>query len=136
MSATQTDLSSRLKSLSADLRVLNRDLKSIKSDPELGVLHEFRQSIDDIRLTAWTVNETITARETRKNPETVLSFLAAERLRRLTQMMKDVCSDVDQQAVTWRTAGIQGLSDAVIMLQGKITMLIAKHRSALHRTGD
>lgn len=135
MSAIQADLSSRLKSLSADLRILNKDLKSIKSDPELGVLHDFRQSVDDIRLTAWTVNETITARESRKDPETVLSFLAGERLRRLTQMMKDVCSDVDQQAVSWRTAGIQGLSDAVILLQGKITMLIAKHRT-VHRAGD
>lgn len=136
MNGSQTDLSSRLRTLSSELRALNKDLKTIKSDPDLAVLHEFRQSIDDVRLTSWTLNELITARESKKSPETVLSFLAGERLRRMTQMMKDVCADVDHQLITWKTAGVQTLSDAVILLQSKITGLIAKHRASVHRAGD
>jgi hypothetical protein len=44
-------------------------------------LQEFRQVLDNARLTVWTVSELLNAVETQKDPAKVLSFVAAERLR-------------------------------------------------------
>jgi hypothetical protein len=129
------DLSARLRSLTVDMRALDVDLKSDET-PDVTLLQEFRSALDDVRLTAWTVSEVLTARQTGRNPEPVLSFLAAERLRRLARIMKDLSVDMDRQHFTWHTSGIQALSDSVILLQSKLTKLIAKHRQGIQKVSD
>jgi len=83
--------------------------------------------LDNVRLTAWTVNELLNARET---PERLLSFLATERMRRLSHMIKDLCADMDKEVFSWQSTGVQALSDSVLVLQSRITKLIARHRTA------
>jgi class 3 adenylate cyclase len=80
-------------------------------------------------MTAWTVSELLNAVESHKDPAKVLSFVAAERLRRSTQMLKDLCSDIDEHTVTWQTNGIQGLFDTVSLLQRQLSKLTNEHRS-------
>ena len=52
----------------------------------------------------------------------------AERLRRSNQMLKDLCTDIDHQGVTWQTNGIQGLFDTVNSLQVQLRKLVEEHR--------
>jgi protein subunit release factor A len=121
-----TDLSNRLRSISSELRNIETELKSEEVRPDKVALQEFRQAIDDVRLTAWTVSELMNARE---SPESLLSFVASERMRRLSCMIRDLCADMDQQIFTWQTTGVQALSDSVLVLQSRITKLIARHRT-------
>jgi len=106
----------RLRTLIEELRLLELDLKSGQT-PETTLLQEFRQVLDNARLTAWTVSELLNARERQKDPKKVLSFVVAERLRRATQMLKDLSADLEQEGVTWSTHGIQTLYETVKFLQ-------------------
>lgn len=130
------DLSSRLRNLSSELRALDLELKFEETTPDKALLQEFRQIMDDVRLTAWTTAELMNARESQKNPQPLLSFLASERMRRLSYMIRDLCADIDKQAFSWQSTGIQSLSDAVLVLQSRITKLIARHRADLQKSAN
>ena len=125
-------LSTRLRELSSELQAIDSELKADKASPNRAALQEFRQTLDEIRMTAWTVSELINAREGGKNPGPLLSFLASERMRRLSSMIRDLCADIDKQVFTWQSSGIQSLSDSVLGLQSRITKLIARDRPAVH----
>ena len=125
---TQGALSERIRRLSAELKNFDLDLKA-GATPETNLLRDFRQILDNTRLTAWTVSELLNAVESQRDPERVLSFVAAERLRRSNQMLKDLCSDIEEQGITWQTSGIQGLFETVCVLQLQLGELIDQHRS-------
>jgi hypothetical protein len=128
-------LSERLRRLSDDLRGFELELKA-GSTPEGTLLQEFRQVLDNARMTAWTVSELANAVESQKDPARVLSFVAAERLRRSTQMLKDLCADIDQQGVTWQTSGVQGLYETVSLLQSQLGKMIDQHRGRFERAKE
>jgi hypothetical protein len=128
-------ISSRLKEASSELREIDVALKAGPT-PDLLLLQEFRQVLDNARLTAWTVTELLSAVESQKDPAKVLSFVAAERLRRSNQMLKDLCTDIDRQGVTWQTIGIQALFETVNSLQLQLHKLVEEHRGRFERVGD
>jgi hypothetical protein len=125
-------LSERLQQLSTDLKEFELDLKS-GAAPEATLLHEFREVLDNVRMTAWTASELLNAAQTKKDPEKMLSFLAAERLRRSTQMLKDLCTDIDEQGVTWQTSGVIGLYETVTALQQLLSKVIDQHRGRFEK---
>ncbi|MGC2742681.1 MAG: hypothetical protein WA672_05805 [Candidatus Angelobacter sp.] len=127
--------SSRLKEISRELREIDLALKAGEI-PELLLLQEFRHVLDNARLTSWTVSELLSAVESQKDPANVLSFVAAERLRRSNQMLKDLYSDIDHQGVTWQTNGIQSLYETVNSLQVQLRKLVEEHRSRFERVGE
>jgi hypothetical protein len=119
-------IASRLRTLTSELRTLEQELKSgVISDAS--ALHDFRQAVDDIRMTAWTAGELHNAQPGRK--ELLASFLAAERIRRFAQMIRDLSLDLEQQDATWETGGIQTLFDSVSALQSRLERLIREHRA-------
>jgi hypothetical protein len=132
---TQAALSERLRHLSSELRGVDLALRA-GATPELLLLQDFRQVLDNARMTAWTVSELLNAVESHKDPAKVLSFVAAERLRRSNQMLKDLCSDIDQQGVTWQTSGIQALFETVNTLQVQLSKLISEHRSRFEKVSE
>lgn len=127
--------SSRLKEISRELREIDLALKA-GATPDLLLLQEFRHVLDNARLTAWTVSELLSAVESQKDPANVLSFVAAERLRRSNQMLKDLYSDIDHQGVTWQTNGIQSLFETVNSLQVQLRKLVEEHRGRFERVGE
>jgi hypothetical protein len=129
---TQGTLSERLRSLSTELREFEVDLKTGET-PETVLLQEFREVLDNARMTAWTVSELANAAEAQKDPARVLTFLAAERLRRSTQMLKDLCADLDEQSVSWQTSGVQGLYETVNVLQVQLSKMIDQHRGRFEK---
>ena len=133
--ATRGAFSERLRIISGELREIDSALKS-GTTPDVLHLQEFRQVLDNARLTAWTVSELLNAVETQKDPAKVLSFVAAERLRRSNQILKDLSRDIDDQGVTWQTHGIQSLYDTVNMLQVQLRKLISEHRGRFEKVSD
>jgi len=126
-------IASRLRALTAELRLLEGDLKS-GAISDAAALQEFRHALDEIRMTSWTASELHNAQPGRK--ELLASFLAAERIRRFAQMMRDLSIDLEQQEVTWETGGIQTLFDAVTVLQSRLDRLIREHRATFRNLKD
>ena len=127
MPASSVELSSKLRQLASELRSVESRLQTADApDPE--PLQEFRQALDNTRLTAWSVNEAMNARYRDAGADSILTFLAAERLRRLDQMVRNMCADVDRQAVTMKTTGMQSLFDSVNALSARLDALFGKIR--------
>jgi len=127
--------SDRLRRLSTELRSVELELKSGEA-PQTLQLQEFRYVLDNARMTAWTVSELLNARERQQDPAKVVSFVVAERLRRSNQMLKDLCADMEEEGVTWQTAGIQSLFETVKLLQVQLIKLIDEHRSRFERLSE
>ena len=125
--ATGETLSENLREISEKLRAIDLALKS-GATPELLLLQDFRLVLDNARMTAWTVSELLNAAQMQRNPETILSFVAAERLRRSNHMLKDLSTDIEKEGITWQTNGIQGLFETVNSLQVQLGKLITEHR--------
>ena len=119
MNETRENLSFEIKRLSSELARLEQRLKS-ESAPDPLILNEFRQVVDNVRLTAWSVSELVNAQWTKKDPNIVLAFLAAERLRRFDQMVRSLCGDIERQAITSQTNGMHSLVDSANMLQRRL----------------
>jgi hypothetical protein len=125
----------RLRGLIEELRLLELELKSGQT-PETTLLQEFRQVLDNARLTAWTVSELLNARERQKDPKKVLSFVVAERLRRATQMLKDLSADMEQQGVTWHADGLRTLYETVKLLQVQLLSRMKEHGGSPERARE
>ncbi len=125
MPTSPGELSAKLRQLAHDLRVVESQLQ-VAQAPDTASLQEFRQALDNTRLTAWSVNEAMGVRDRDTSPDSVLSFLAAERLRRLDQMVRNVCGDLDRKAVTLQTTGLQSLFDSVSALARRLNALFSK----------
>ena len=126
-------LASRLRTLTVELRLLEKDLRS-STISDASALQEFRTALDDIRMTAWTASELHNAQPGRK--ELLASFLAAERIRRFAQMMRDLSLDLEHKDMTWETGGIQTLFDSVALLQSRLDRLIREHRAGFRNLKD
>ena len=127
MNTTHENLSSELRHFSAELRRLDQRLQS-EAAPDSVVLDEFRQSVDQMRLTAWSVSELINAQRSKKNPDTVLAFVAAERLRRFDQMVRNLCGDIERRVITFQTNGMESLLGTVETLRNRLTQCSSERK--------
>lgn len=112
-------LSLQLKHLYSALMQLDQRLKS-EPAPDIVLLNTFRQSVDNVRLTAWSVSELINAQQIRKEPDKVLAFLSAERLRRLDQLVRNLCGDIERGVITSKNYGMLSLFDSVNVLRQRL----------------
>ena len=127
MTDSSGNLGERFHQVTQELRLLECELKAGRT-PDTLQLQEFRRVLDNARLTAWTVSELLNARERQQDPEKVLSFVVAERLRRSTQLLKDLAADLGHEGINWQTHGIQGLFEAVKLLQVQLIKLMDEYR--------
>jgi hypothetical protein len=127
MAAGLEGLSAKLHRLANELRQVESQLQTAPA-PDATPLQEFRQALDNTRLTAWSVNEAMSTARRDTGADSVLTFLAVERLRRLDQMVRNMCADLDRQAVNAQTAGMQSLLDSVNALSTRLNALFSKKR--------
>jgi hypothetical protein len=135
MTNTSGTLGERFRRATQELRALESELKAGQT-PEPLELQDFRRVLDNTRLTAWTVSELLNARERQQDPEKVLSFVVAERLRRSTQLLKDLASDLEHEGVSWQTHGVQSLFEAVKLLQVQLLKLMDEYREEFRKTKE
>jgi hypothetical protein len=79
-------------------------------------------------MTAWTMSELIKARTAAKNPQAVRSFLASEKLRRFSQMTRDLSNELDEDEFARESSGIQSLFDSLHLLQTRLSKMAASQR--------
>jgi len=94
----------QLKKNTAELLKLEQALQS--GGIELGNLREFRGAVDQLRRTAWALEEWEERHQERRSSETVLSLLTAERIRRATHLCKELATELEACAVNFGTKGI------------------------------
>lgn len=114
-------LTERLRKTTAELLELEQSVKSGDLDPR--VLNEFRDAVDQIRSTAWAVQQWIGLRENAGDPYKVLPILAAQRVRRATQLAKDLTIDVESIEIGIQTPGLKELFHAVDGLHERLVPL-------------
>jgi hypothetical protein len=128
-------LTIEIKQLTSELRRVEHRLKS-ETAPDTLALNELRHAVDNLRLTAWSVSELINAEHTKKNPDTVLAFLAAERLRRFDQMVRNLSADIERRIVTLQTNGMHALIDSVNTLQQRLTQKFSDREPQKYKIKD
>src|SRR5260370_35448753 len=111
-------INANLRSLTSRLRTIDSNLKS-SSSLSGAALREFRWALDRVRLTAWTVSELLNARQSQKNPQAVISFLTAERLRRFSQMTRNLSDDFEQNS-SWPAEAVRDLANSLTLLRERL----------------
>jgi hypothetical protein len=88
---TSKNLSLDIREVALELTRLEQRLR-VEPDPDAAALDALRHAIDTTRLTAWSVSELIRSGNSR---QAAMGFVAAERRRRLQQIIKDICRDLE-----------------------------------------
>ena len=101
----------RLKKACAELVNLEYDMRSGPVD--LTILREFRDAVDNVRKTAWAIQEWQERQSRQQDPGTVLPLLTAERIRRATQLCDSITADSAAHEIARETVGIDEFFQAV-----------------------
>lgn len=123
-SSADQALSTRLHNLGAELRALEEDIKAGEVDAR--VLQEFRESVDQIRVTAWAVQQWTELQAQKRDAYSVLPLLTRERIRRATQLAETLNLDIDATEITFETEGIEKLFHAVEGVYYRLARLFKK----------
>jgi hypothetical protein len=117
----------QLKKTCADLVRLEYEMRSGPFDPR--ILREFRDAVDNVRKTAWAVQEWQERQARQQDPLTVIPLLTAEGIRRATQLCDAITTGVTEQEVVRETVGIHEFFQAVVRVHQS---LIALFRDRQH----
>jgi hypothetical protein len=114
-------ISMRLQVATNELNELEQLIRSGDFDGHL--LRDFRGAVDNVRTTAWAVQQWIPLRELGGDAYSVLPLLSAERVRRATQLAKDLLLDLESVEVGIETQGLRDLFEVVDSLRPRLAAL-------------
>jgi hypothetical protein len=117
----------RLKKTCADLVNLEYDMRSGSVDPL--ILREFRDAVDNVRKTAWAVQEWQERQAREQNPDTVLPLLTAERIRRATQLCDAITTESAAKKIAPETVGIDEFFQAVERVHQSLSNLLRDRKA-------
>ncbi len=123
-SPDRRSVAERLKAATQELQKLEQFV--ISGDCAPRVLCDFRDAVDSIRQTAWAVQQWGELQEQHRDPYTVLDLLSVERVRRATQIMRDLTTDLESLELGLETPGLAKLSEAVNGLHERLSPLFKK----------
>jgi hypothetical protein len=118
-------LSERLKAATQELQELEKLVLSSNFSPR--VLNEFRTAVDNIRQSAWAVQQWTALKEQNRDPYTVLGILSQERVRRATQITRDLTLDLESLDVGVETQGLTELFRAVERLNERLSPIFKRN---------
>lgn len=128
MSTVPSSLTTDTKRLTSELKRLAQRFQ-LEPAPDPASLQEFRHAVDNVRLAAWNVSELIYARQGEKASDTMVGFLAGERLRRFDQLAKNICADVERRAISFKTSGMTSLFHSVTTLHELLKQSLREHQA-------
>lgn len=117
-------LATRLQAATSNLQELEQLVRSGDLDPRM--LQDFRNAVDLIRGTAWAVQQWIGLKEESGDPYSLLPVLAAQRVKRATQLARDLTVDLESVEIGYETPGLKELYNAVNRLQERLAPLFQK----------
>jgi len=108
----------QLRKTCADLVKLEYDIRSGEVDSSL--LRDFRDAVDNVRKTAWAVQEWQERQLRGQDPQSVLPLLTAETIRRATQLLEAIVSEAATNEIARETVGVQELFRAIEQAHEKL----------------
>src|SRR5258708_39470372 len=117
-------VSERVKAATDELENLEQLVVSGDCSPR--VLSEFRGAGDSIRQTAWAVQQWTELQSQNRDPYSVLGLLAEERVRRATQLSRDLRIDLESMELSMETEGLDKLFQATEALYERLVSLFRK----------
>jgi hypothetical protein len=117
----------RLEEITRQLQELEKLVRSGDCAPR--VLSEFRIAVDNIRQTTWAVQQWTDLQQQNRDPYTVLDVLSKERVRRATQITKDLTVDLESLELSLDTEGLLELFQAIEGLQERLARIFRKGNS-------
>ena len=121
---TERSISERLKAATDELQKLEQLVVSGDCSPR--VLSEFRGAVDSIRQTAWAVQQWTELQSQHRDPYTVLGLLSEERVRRATQLSRDLKIDLESLELNVETEGLDKLFQATKGLYERLAPLFRR----------
>ena len=112
----------QLRKTSADLATIEQAIQSGLVDSR--ILRDFRDAVDYVRKTAWAVQEWQERQLQKHDPQTVVSLVTAERIRRATQLNKAITADLTAHEITRETTGIDEFLRALESLHQRLADLL------------
>lgn len=119
-----SSLTERLKAVTEELKQLEQLVLSGDSSPR--ILSEFRGAVDSIRQTTWAVQQWTELQQQNRDPYAILGILSAERVRRATQIARDLRVDLESMELGLETEGLTNLFEAIEGLYERLTPLFRK----------
>lgn len=117
----------QLKKACADLVKLEYDMRSGSINQR--VLSEFRDAVDNVRKTAWAVQEWQERQSRHQDPQSVLPLLTAERILWATQLCEAISDASATKEVTRHTVGVEEFLRAVERLHQNLLDLFKDRES-------
>jgi hypothetical protein len=118
-------VSERLEATTKELQHLEDLVKS--GDLDSRVLSEFRNAVDHMRSTSWAVQKWMGLSDrSGGDPFTVLPILSEERVRRATQILRDLTLDLQATDIGIDTKGIGDLFTSLDDLRRRLATLLKR----------
>jgi hypothetical protein len=108
----------RLQAATSELQALEQIIVSGDFSPR--ILGDFRNAVDSIRQTARAVQGWIGLKQQHRDPYSVMANLSVDRVRRATQMAKDLIIDLEAMEVGFDTEGLGELYRTVADLHERM----------------
>ena len=115
---------SRLEQGITELQTLHELLVSGEVDPR--ILTDFRDALNRVRNTAWAVQQYIVRTETGENSNTLLSFLAGERIRAAYNLTTAVAEDLKKDEIEFRPGSLVQLHEATKALTAQLDNIVRR----------
>jgi len=123
MNTTPSTMSNHSENLDLDIQQLASEVRRLEKrlraepDPSIDALTELRHALDDARLTAWSVSTLVMAGHASRVRNAALLFVTAERIRRVEQLVKNICGDIEGRAITLQKNEMDSLLSSVNSLR-------------------
>jgi len=117
----------QLKKTCADLVRMEYEMRSGPFDPR--ILAEFRDAVDNVRKTAWAVQEWQERQSRHQDPLTVLPLLTAEGIRRATQLCDSITAGITAHDIARETVGVEEFSRAVERVHQSLRTILKDRES-------
>jgi len=114
-------IAERLQRATDELKSLEQLIVSGDFSPR--ILSDFRNAVDSIRQTARVVQQWVGLQQQRRDPYSAMSTLSEDRVRRATQIAKDLTIDLQSLEVDFGTEGLLELFHAIEDLHERLIPL-------------
>ncbi|HUK25023.1 MAG TPA: hypothetical protein VLV49_10620 [Terriglobales bacterium] len=125
-SATDLPAPSGLEAAIGELQGAHALLLSGDVDPR--ILSDFRDALNRVRNTAWAAQQYVTRKEVGEDSSSVLSLLAAERIRAAHQLCRTISEDLKEPSIEFQTGNLVHLNEILQELAEQIREIIKKRK--------
>lgn len=120
-------ITERLQKTTEDLRELEQLIVAGDFSPR--ILSDFRNAVDSIRQTARVAQMWVGLQQQHRDPYAAMSTLAGDRVRRATDIAKEITIDLQSMEVDFGTEGLTDLFHAIQALHERLMPLFRTNDS-------